>query len=77
MPKMKVLILLLVAFDSKLSSIGIRLKKKEEMVNTLANDLIEDYAEFYRVSEEKDIKISKLESENARVRTISPILKRR
>lgn len=50
---------------SKVVKLRHKVEEKEEMLNTLASDLIGDHAKFQKLSEEKDSKISKLESENA------------
>jgi hypothetical protein len=41
-----------------------KVEEKEEILNTLASDLIRDHVEFKKLSEGKDSKISKLKSEN-------------
>lgn len=42
-----------------------KVQEKELILNTLAYDLVGDYFEFQKVSEEKDSKILKLKDDNA------------
>jgi predicted RNase H-like nuclease (RuvC/YqgF family) len=50
---------------SRVNELRHNVEEKEEMLNTLASDWIGDHYEFQKTYQEKDYKISKLETDNA------------